>query len=281
MPRCGRSCCARKGRRGPCERSCYLPTSLARTPNTDEFRALQRAAGGRIRILTVAPELPGALDLIADATRCGVRVALGHTDANAEDIHAATQAGAVLSTHLGNGCPENIHRHHNPLWPQLADDRLSASVICDYFHLPADVVKTIYRVKGSGRCLLITDAVHVTGLPPGKYFLVTTPIELLPSGKVQQEGGRYLGGSALTMNRAVVNFMALAGTSLAEALDAATTAPARFLDLPGVCCAIEAGQPANVILFRRSGGRLIVERHIAAGEDIEFRQVLFSDNGQQ
>ena len=209
--------------------------ALTRPPNWDEFSRLQEAAGGNIGIVTLAPEIAGAMGFISRASRAGVVVALSHTDGTPEHIHLAVEAGAKLSTHLGNGCPQMIDRHGNPLWAQLALDQLSASLICDTFHLPPDVVKVIARVKGIERCLLVTDATHVATLPPGHYSLVGVNVELLPSGKVIRADGGCLAGSAVSMNRAVCVFMQFSGASLADALRAATYTPARLLGRPGIC----------------------------------------------
>ncbi|MDE3181053.1 MAG: amidohydrolase family protein, partial [Acidobacteriota bacterium] len=140
---------------------------LMRNPDWNEFARLQRAAGGNIGIVTLAPELPGACDFIRHAAEAGVITAIGHTDCTPEEIHNAIEAGAKLSTHLGNGCPAFIPRHENPIWAQIADDRLQASLICDGFHLPSDFVHTVYKAKGIGRCILVTDAIHAANLPPG------------------------------------------------------------------------------------------------------------------
>ena len=185
--------------------------ALMRPPNWDEFVQLQEAAGGNIGIVTLAPETAGALEFIRRACRAGVLVALSHTDGTPEQIHRAVAAGARLSTHLGNGCPQMIDRHAAPLWAQLASSELSASLICDTFHLPPDVVQVIVRAKGIERCILITDAVHVATLPPGRYAMVGVDVELLPSGKVMRADGASLAGSAVSMNRAVCVFMQFAG----------------------------------------------------------------------
>jgi N-acetylglucosamine-6-phosphate deacetylase len=236
-----------------------------RAPDWSEFEQLQVAAGGNIRILTLAPELPGALNLIRGARHAGVSVGISHTDGNSDDVHQAVAAGARLATHLGNGCPEMIHRHRAPLWAQLAADDLYASIICDKFHLPSDVVKVIYRVKGRDRCLLVTDAVHVANQAPGRYALVGTPIDLLPSGQVVRTDGGSMAGSALSMDFAVYNFMELAGTSLAHALYAGSSAPASFLGQPSMCNQIAPGQAANLILVRPEVGRLRVEQTVLNG----------------
>ena len=243
-------------------------TRLMRLPNWDEFSHLQQAAGGRIAIVTLAPELPGAGEFIRRARAAGVVVGLGHTDGAAEDIHRAAEAGAQLSTHLGNGCPSMIERHQNPLWAQMASEQLAASIICDGFHLPPDLVRVIYKVKGIERCILITDAVHVANLPPGRYSLAGLEIELLPEGKVVAVGRTHLAGSALSMNRAVVVFEKFARASLAEALAAATTNPARLLRRQGVGAALAPGQPANLVAFRRGPEALRIETVLLRGEQV-------------
>jgi len=224
--------------------------ALMRAPDWDEFTALQAAAGGRIGIVTLAPELPGALNFIHRARASGTIVAISHTDGSLDDVHRAAEAGASLATHLGNGCPIFIDRHRAPFWAQLSDDRFAASIICDGFHLPPEVVQIIVRAKGIGRTILVTDAVHVAGLPPGPYSLVGVPIALEPSGRVIRVGSDSMAGSSLSMNRAVVVFQDFAGVSLANALSAATINPAKLLKHPDVCSGLLAGQPANLLLFR-------------------------------
>ncbi|MGH9755637.1 MAG: N-acetylglucosamine-6-phosphate deacetylase [Blastocatellia bacterium] len=220
-----------------------------RLPNWTEFSELQEAAGGNIGVITLAPELLGAIELIERAAASGVIVAIGHTDGGREHIHAAVKAGARLSTHLGNGCPPLIDRHHNPIWPQLALDELSATIICDTFHLPSDLVRIILRIKGIERLILVTDAVHVTLLPPGEYKLSGIPIELQPDGKVVRIGDSCFAGSSLTMDRAIPLFMRLSGATLEDGLRAAGRNPVELLGRAGLCAALAPGQPANVVSF--------------------------------
>jgi N-acetylglucosamine-6-phosphate deacetylase len=241
---------------------------LMRHPDWDEFAELQRAAGGRIGIVTVAPELPGAEVFMRKAREAGVIVAIGHTDGGAEDVYRAVEAGATLNTHLGNGCPEFIHRHKAPLWAQLASPSLHASIICDGFHLPPDVVKVILAVKGIDKCILVTDAVHVAKLPPGRYALVGTDIELLPSGQVVRADRASMAGSSLTMNRAVAVFLQYAQVTLASAIQAATLIPANLLQRTTICSHVAAGQPANLVLFRQQPEALKIETVILRGQCI-------------
>lgn len=237
-----------------------------RSPDWAGFCQLQQAAGGNIAIITLAPELPGAMEFIRRARASGVVVALGHTDAAPEQIHEAVRAGATLSTHLGNGNPQMIDRHRNTLWPQMAIDRLQASLICDGFHLPPDMVRVIFRAKGIERCILITDAVHVAWLPPGRYTLATLPIELLSTGQVVTANRRSMAGSTLSMDRAISNFAQFTGAPLHVALQAATTCPASLLSRSDVCREIAEGQPSNVTLFRLDREVLEIQRVILGGD---------------
>lgn len=239
-----------------------------RPPAWEEFCELQRAAGGSIGIVTLAPELPGAIEFIRRARDSGVIVALGHTDAHPEQIHNAVDAGSTLSTHLGNGNPQTIDRHANTLWPQMAEDRLAASLICDGFHLPEDLVRVISRVKGIDRCILITDAVHVAGLPAGRYSLVGMEIELLPTGKVVMADRRCMAGSALSMDRAVAIFKQFATVSLEEAVQAATANPARLLGRFDLCSEVAEGQMANLTCFRLDNHVIEIETTILAGQAV-------------
>jgi N-acetylglucosamine-6-phosphate deacetylase len=244
---------------------------LMRYPNWDEFMRLQDAAGGNIAIITLAPELPGALEFISRARASGTTVAIGHTDANPEQIHRAVQAGATLATHFGNGCAELIHRHNNPLWAQLVRPELSASIICDGFHIPPELAKVVFRMKGVGRCILVTDAIHVAGLPPGQYDLVGQKIELLPGGNVLLLERSSMAGSSLGMNRAVIGFTKLAEANLSEALEAATATPGRLLRRDGICTALDRGQWANLIFFKVESDSLRVEIAMLRGETVYTR----------
>ncbi len=242
--------------------------SLMLPADWEVFARLQEAANGNIGIVTIAPEVEGALDFIARARAAGVVVALGHTVASPERIHEAVTAGATLSTHLGNGCPGMIDRHFNPLWAQLTEDALYASIICDTFHLPPDVVQVIRRMKGIDHTILITDSTHVATLPPGRYKLVNTDIELLPNGKLIRADGACLGGSVLSMDRAVPLFMRLSGATLAEALRAATASPARLLNRRDICASLAPGEPANLLVSQFGADQLAVESLYLGGEAV-------------
>ncbi|NLF69154.1 MAG: amidohydrolase family protein [Candidatus Anammoximicrobium sp.] len=229
------------------------PRQHVRPPDTDEFLRLQDAAGGRIRILTLSPEYEGAPALIARAAAAGVVVAIGHTSATSDQIRAAVDAGARLSTHLGNGAHGQLRRHPNYIWDQLADDRLTASLIVDGHHLPAAVVKTFVRAKTAARCILISDVTSLGGLPPGRY---DTPalgaVELLPSGRPVIAGQtQILAGAAVPITAGIPNLLRFTDEDLRSAVDMASTRPAALLGRQRPW--LEVGQPADLVLFHLKG----------------------------
>lgn len=239
-----------------------------RLPECSDLRALMDAASGRVRMITIAPELPGVLDFIRCAREAGIIVAIGHTDGTAADIYRAAEAGATLSTHLGNGCPQLLDRHRAPFWAQLADDRLQASLICDTFHVTPELVKIVARVKGASRCVLVTDAMQAAMMPPGTYRIANTVAELLPSGQVVRADRTSMAGSALTMDRAVTNFQKAVGCSLLEALNSATKNPLTALGCPGTSQGITAGQPADLVLFDLNDSAICVRETLLGGERV-------------
>ena len=211
------------GPRGAHPRDHIRPASL------DDFAKRQAAADGRIRLVTLAPEVPGALPLIERLVELGVRVAIGHSAASTARIADAVSAGATLATHLGNGCATTLPRHPNLLWAQMAEDRLRASLIVDGHHLPPETVKVMVRAKTPERCLLVSDAIMCAGGPPGRYHLGALEVELSPEGRVQAPGAATLAGSALTLPQAVANLCRFAGLSLEDALPLAADQPAAYL----------------------------------------------------
>ena len=203
------------------------PSEYLAPPSIDDFSRRQEAAGGRIVLVTVAPEIPGALPLIERLVHDGVHVSVGHSAAPAEAIRDAVRAGATMSTHLGNACPQQLDRHPNLLWEQLAADELVAGLIVDGHHLPGSVVKVMVRAKTPGRTVLVTDAMAAAAQPPGRYRLGEIPVELSPDGRATIAGTDRLAGSALTLDVAVANTVRFTGLSLAEVWPLASTQPAR------------------------------------------------------
>ena len=202
-----------------------------RPATLDDFKKRQEAAGGRIVLVTLAPEVPGALPLIEYLVATGVRVAVGHTAATSQQLADARIAGATLATHLGNGCAAMLPRHPNIIWDLLADDAVMASVIVDGHHLPPSTVKSMVRAKGAARTILVTDAVAAAGCPPGLYRLGDITCELGDDGRVASPGSPYLAGSALTLDRAIANTVRFTGLPIDEVMPMASTTPARYLDM--------------------------------------------------
>jgi N-acetylglucosamine-6-phosphate deacetylase len=195
----------------------------------EDFNRRQDAAGGRIVLVTLAPEAEGALRLIEYLVQSNIRVAIGHAAASAEQIRDAIKAGATLSTHLGNGCANLLPRHPNMIWEQLAADELLASFIVDGHHLPPATVKAMIRAKSPSRSILVTDATAAAMSPPGSYRIGEARIVLSPSGRVAEPGASNLAGSSLTMDEAVVNSIRFAGVSIDEALAMASIQPALYI----------------------------------------------------
>jgi N-acetylglucosamine-6-phosphate deacetylase len=218
-----------------------------RPPDWDEFRRLQDAAGGRIRLVTLAPELPGALPFIEHLEASGVVVALGHTAASTRQIDDAIRAGARLSTHLGNGSHAVLPRHDNYVWHQLAADELWASIICDGHHLPRAVARTIVRTKSPARLVLTCDASPLAGSPPGRYRLWDQEFDVLPDGKVVVHGTTFLGGSGVFTDTCVSQLLRWGEVGLRDAIHMASVRPRLLLGLPAA--ALEVGGVADLLLF--------------------------------
>lgn len=225
------------------------PPEHVRDPDWDEFRAFQDAAEGMIGYVTLAPERPGAIRFIEKLADEGILPAIGHTAAETRDIEAAVEAGARLSTHLGNGAHARIRRHPNYIWDQLAEDRLYASIIPDGHHLPPNVVKCFVRCKGKGKIVGVTDAVFAAGMPPGIYGRV----EVTEEGKVKLRGTEYLAGSALRMDRGVANLVKFAELNLEDAIRMCSSTPARLLGVDDRMGEIAPGKWANMVLFEWDG----------------------------
>jgi len=225
------------------------PREHVRPPDWDEFQRLQEAAGGRIGMVTLAPELPGAIPFIERLTKAGVIVALGHHAGTKEHIDAAVAAGARSCTHLGNGAHAMLPRHPNYIWEQLANDALWASFIVDGHHLPPSVVKCMIRAKGLARSILVSDAVWVAGLPPGRYSFMGLDVELTPQRRVQLSGTPYLAGSALELYEGIGKLVQFAGITLAQAIETVTVNPARLLGLADRWGMLAPGRSADLTLL--------------------------------
>lgn len=243
------------------------PREHVRPADWDEFQQLQDAAGGQIRLVTLAPEVPGAIGFIEKATAAGIVIAIGHTAATPDQVRAAVDAGARLSTHLGNGSAAMIHRHHNHIFEQLADDRLTASLIVDGHHLPASLLQIILRVKTPLRSILTCDAAGWAGCPPGVYESSLGRSEILPSGKLVVAGQtELLAGSADETDVCLTQVQKLAGISFRDAIRMTSRNPAKLFGLEAP--AFRRGGLADLFVFRRppDHGRLQILATVGGGE---------------
>lgn len=207
---------------------------LMRAPDLAVFDRLQKAAGGRIKLVTLAPEWEGSAGFIRVMTERGVEVSLGHTDADDAAIDAAIEAGARFCTHLGNGVPENLHRHENITQRLLSRDALIAFFIPDGIHLPPAVLRNFFRAKPRGRALFTTDCMAAAGAPPGLYSLAGLELEVGPDRVVRVPGSTNFAGSSLAPDEGLENVCRWLGMEMDEARPLFSTAVARAfrIDLP-------------------------------------------------
>ena len=206
------------------------PAAVQRAPDLLVFERMQSAAGGNVRLLTLAPEWPGSAEFIAEVVRRGVVVSLGHTDASESEIDDAICAGATLCTHLGNGVPQMLARHDNIVQRLLARDELTACFIPDGVHLPPFALRNFFRAKPPGKAIFTTDAMAAAAGPPGRYTLGAIEVESR-DGAVREPGCAHLAGSCLTPDRGVENAARWLGISEDEARAMFST---RAADLFGI-----------------------------------------------
>ncbi|MEU4291504.1 amidohydrolase family protein [Kribbella sp. NPDC026596] len=212
-------------------RGCHAAAEV-RPPDLAEFELWQQQSDGLVGLVTISPHWPGSAEFIAAVVASGARVAIGHTHADTAQIRAAVDAGASLSTHLGNGAHAQLPRHPNYLWTQLADDRLQAGFIADGHHLPADTFVAMVRAKGIDHSFLVSDSVAIGGLAPGDYSsTVGGDVELTDDGRLLVRGTPYLAGAAAPLADGVA--WAARSFSLPDALTMATTNPGRIIDEAG------------------------------------------------
>ena len=226
------------------------PVEHLLAPSIATFDRLFEAAGGHLRLMTLAPELPGAPELIAHATARGVRVSLGHSNATAAETLAGIQAGAVSATHTFNAMRPLNHREPGILGTVLTADNLYAEMICDGVHVAPEIVKLWWRAKGPKRAILMTDALSAAGMPDGSYQLGGFPVEVA-QGRAMARG--VLAGSVLTLDRALANFMRFTGAPLDVALRLATINPASMTGLGDQAGSLAVGRVASLVAVDAAG----------------------------
>ncbi len=245
------------------------PQEHIRPPDLEELRRWQSACDHLVGMVTISPHWEGAAEYIAAAVAMDVRVAIGHTHATPEQVHLAADAGATISTHLGNGLADPLPRHPNLLWAQLADDRLTASFIADGHHLPDDTLKTMIRAKGVERSLLISDAVALAGMKPGFYTApVGGRVELHANGRLNIAGTNYLAGAACPLKDGIGHLVASIGISLGDALRMACGNPGRLVGKRGM---LLPGSTADLVQFTFDPAThgFHVESILVRGVDVE------------
>jgi len=226
------------------------PPDLLQPASRELFERMWQAAGGRVSVLTIAPEIDGALDLIAEASRRGVCVSLGHSDAELPQARAAIKAGARHATHTFNAMRPLDHRSPGLLGAVLTDRNVTADIIVDGIHVDPAVVDLFVRAKGVEGAVLITDAMSATGMPDGAYTLGGFEVQV-HDGRCEFDG--RLAGSVLTLDRAVRNTVKFAGTSLQHAIRMATLNPARVLGLAKRKGTLSVGADADIAVFTAAG----------------------------
>jgi N-acetylglucosamine-6-phosphate deacetylase len=234
------------------KRGVHPPEHLL-APDIALFDRMFEAAEGWVRLMTLAPELPGAAELTAHATARGVRVSVGHSNATAAETRAAMAAGAVSATHTYNAMRALDHQEPGILGTVLTADSLYAELICDGIHNKPEMVKLWWRAKGPERAILVTDAMSATGMPDGTYQLGGFAVQVA-NGRATL--GDVLAGSVLTLDRAVANFVAFTGATVVEGLRLVTANPAAMTGLGERAGSLEVGEPANLVAVD-GAGRLV------------------------
>jgi len=226
------------------------PAECLLEPDIATFDRFFEAAEGHVRLMTLAPELPGAPELAAHARSRGVRISLGHSNATAAETQAAIRAGADSATHTFNAMRPLNHREPGILGTVLTCDSLYAEMICDGIHIAPEIVKLWWRAKGPERAILMTDAMSAAGMPDGEYMLGGFAVQVA-QGRAMARG--VLAGSVLTLDRALTNFMEFTGASLEQALRLATVNPAAMTGLSDQVGSVAVGRVASLVAVDAAG----------------------------
>jgi N-acetylglucosamine-6-phosphate deacetylase len=242
------------------------PLIHVRKPDWEEFSMLRVAAGGNILQVTLAPETEGAMEFITRCKEAGIIAGLGHHNGSSAQITEAIDRGAVIATHLGNALANSINRWNNPLWPQLADDRLNISMICDGFHLTPEQIRVFYKTKGPEKIIMTSDMSPLGGLPPGYYLnAIGDTLELKPEGVIFYPAQNVLSGAASPLSKMIGHVMKVTGCDLATAIQMASTNPARLYGLQDRG-ELSPGMRADLILFTLEDSAVDIKKTVVAGE---------------
>ena len=229
------------------------PIACLQTPDIGLFDRFFDAAQGNVRLMTLAPELPGAVELAAHAVSRGVRVSVGHSNATAAETYAAIAVGATSATHTFNAMRALDHREPGILGTVLTDDSLYAELICDGIHVAPALVKLWWKAKGAMKAILITDAMSATGMPDGEYLLAGLPVIVADGRASLKENSSTLAGSVLTLDRGLKNFIAYSGALVETALPLVTRNPAEMTGFTEETGKITLGETANLVALGKDG----------------------------
>jgi N-acetylglucosamine-6-phosphate deacetylase len=219
------------------------------------FERFQQAARGHIRLITIAPEIPGAIDLISYCSTHGVRLSLGHTNATTAEAQAGIAAGARSATHTFNAMRPFDHRETGIVGETLTRDDLYAELICDGIHVAPAAVQLFSRAKGLDRAILVTDSISATGMGDGTYKLGDLEVTVAGS-RCLLAGTETLAGSVLTIEQAVLNYSRFTGLPWQKVARLASTNPAQMLGLSSEIGNLAPGSAANFNRYDASGKRI-------------------------
>lgn len=223
-----------------------MPEHLLQMPNLELLKEYQEAAEGRIRYITVSPELDGMVEFIAEIGKLGIVTAIGHSGADYETARAAIANGAEAATHTGNAM-KLLHQHFPAIWGAvLEDDNVYCEIICDGRHLHPGTVRLIIKTKGVDRVVAITDSIMAAGLPDGKYKLGVNDVIVI-DGDAQLADGGSRAGSTLTSGQALKNLLKFTGRPLEEIIPMLTENPAKLIRVYDQLGSIDEGKAANLV----------------------------------
>ncbi len=233
-----------------------------------EFDRWYEHSRGLLKYITIGAEANRAIDLIRHATAKGVNVAIGHSGATREQIDRAVEAGARLSTHLGNGVFAKLDRFENPIWPQLRNENLTTGLIADGDHVTPDLVWVISRCKDSDHIILVSDLHSCAGLPPGRRKEGPLEIEIVEDGAVRVAGTPFLAGAGVHLLRCVYKYARFSKTDPVAAFKLATLNPIRQYGLDPSRARLQKGQKAEFIAFEEANGRYNLKAVFADGNTV-------------
>lgn len=235
-------------------------------PDWERFRRLNERSGNRVKLVNLAPEVPGAMTFIDKATAAGVKVTLGHCHPDTAVLREAVERGASMVTHFGNGAAPEIHRFKNPFWGFLSQEKLALGLVGDGFHLPPEVVRTALLTKGPEKCFMVSDANIYSGCKPGLYHrLGGLDCVIEPNGFIHVAGQEILAGAWFQNNRSVEFLVNQVGLDFETAWRLCSEIPARLMDisLPD----LTPGSEATFVQAHFENQKLMIEQSVFRGQN--------------